>query len=159
MFGTANRPSKVRILLLFIKSSHKIFFDLFYDASRYIKYSSTFHLNTSRNLRSRITSKYHEIEKGLSLSQPRVGFGAERLNELLTLINEYIERFGKDSSLASPVGALRAYIKFHEDKGIYDFPYKDSIGKLLAEIDPLSNATVGGVVELNFAGSNMKCNA
>lgn len=149
IFGTAYRPNKVRIFLRIIKFSHKILLDAFYDVSRYMKYSSSYHLEAAGNLKSRITAKYHEIEKGLSLRSPRKGFGAQRLNELILLIREYIERYGMDDFLSAPASTLRAYAKFNEEIGLKDYPCKANIQSLLKDIEAFSDANIGGVLEIS----------
>ncbi|MYM65303.1 nitroreductase [Pseudoduganella sp. FT55W] len=148
IFGSAHRPTKARIWLRFLKNSHKIFADVLYDVSRYVKYSSSFHLSGAGNLKSRITAKYHEIEKGLSLPAPRKGFGVEKIDELTFLMNEYIARYGKDDFLRAPSSTLRAYVKFNESHQLFDYPRKDKIQAMLASLDEYADVN-GGVIGLD----------
>jgi nitroreductase len=148
VFGTSIRPNKLRIFLRILKDYHNILTNTFSDTSRYYRYSSTFYFFNNKSLKSRITARAHEIEKGLSLKSPRLRFGGERLADLNILINEYIDRFGIDSSLALPAGTIRGYIKFHTEGGIEDYPLRDELAKLLERIDPMRSSCAGGVIEI-----------
>lgn len=91
-----------------------------YDARRYAAASA---LGASpRNLTqySAVTTMaYHQLEKGLSLPEPRPFFGELPLGRLLGLL----ERFGADYSdceatLAS-LAALRGYLEWHRRRGLH----------------------------------------
>ena len=59
----------------------------------------------------------HAIEKGLCLEQPRLGFGAAKLNKLFSLCREYANAFGCDEfCLKMARDAIKAYIVFHKEK-------------------------------------------
>lgn len=59
----------------------------------------------------------HAIEKGLCLEQPRLGFGAAKLNKLFSLCREYANAFGCDEFCLKMAGdAIKAYITFHKEK-------------------------------------------
>lgn len=64
----------------------------------------------------------HSIEKGLSLSEPRLGFGHEKQQRMMDLINALSD---SDSAFALEVasmalGTLKAYIMYHESIGYTD---------------------------------------
>lgn len=64
-----------------------------YDLNRYFKYSdSPRKKSTISHLKSRMTENYHALEKGLSLKDVRLGFGRERIDELIDIMNLYIEK-------------------------------------------------------------------
>jgi nitroreductase len=148
IFGTSQRPNKARILLRMARFSPRVVSDVLYDVSRYAKYSCSYHTRSVNNLKSRITAKYHEIEKGLSLSAPRKGFGAERVDGLIVLMREYMDRYGVDGFLRVPCDVLRAYAKFNLENAFPDYPYKARIQQLLDEIGVFEGANVGGVTEI-----------
>lgn len=59
----------------------------------------------------------HAIEKGLCLEEPRLGFGAAKLNKLFSLCREYANAFGCDEfCLKMARDAVKAYIAFHKEK-------------------------------------------
>lgn len=60
----------------------------------------------------------HAIEKGLCLEQPRLGFGAAKLDKLFTLCRKYADAFGSDQfCLKMARDVVKAYIHFHREKG------------------------------------------
>ena len=64
----------------------------------------------------------HSIEKGLSISNPRLGFGHEKQRIIMSLIQE-LE--GVDSpyyraAILMAEGALKCYVNFHREKGYSD---------------------------------------
>lgn len=68
----------------------------------------------------KIIQSMHSIEKGLSLKEPRVGFGADKVLSLLGRIESY-KNCGYDCSHASVQMALKAleeYIEWNRTKGV-----------------------------------------
>lgn len=60
----------------------------------------------------------HAIEKGLCIENPRLGFGAAKLNKLFALCSAYAAAFGNEEfCLKMARDAVRAYIDFHKQKG------------------------------------------
>lgn len=83
------------------------FLDVLYDFGRYVKYSSVFiYDNDEEKLRALITASYHNIEKGLSLPAPRLGFGKTAILNLLHHIDELVALYGARDYLSIPVGVL-----------------------------------------------------
>jgi len=68
----------------------------------------------------------HSIEKGLSLSQPKLLFGKEKIRDIIRLLHIYD---GSRSSFPEQMalGALEAYVKLHREAGASD--------RILEEID------------------------
>lgn len=58
------------------------------------------------------------MEKGLSLSEPRPGFGEKPIGELIDYIELYVRNFGVEDVVRDAVGALNAYLRFNEASGI-----------------------------------------
>ena len=86
-----------------------------YDFRRYLRHSSsTGPYGSQQNLRSKITATYHNLEKGLSLPDPRPGFGAEQVARLLRFVDAYVGAHGWEEWLAVPVGVIRAYHAFNQ---------------------------------------------
>lgn len=57
-----------------------------------------------------LTIDYHRIEKGMSLPEPRAGFGKDVIARLLENTPRYIDRYGRDALTDVVVNALRAYV-------------------------------------------------
>lgn len=58
--------------------------------------------------------QYHIVEKGLSLPNPRIGFGEARIRELITVTNIYIKNYGEDQLTMSIISTLENYIFFND---------------------------------------------
>ncbi len=95
--------------------------NLMYDAKRYLRFSG---MNRSRQHKSehatRVVLFYHQVEKGLSLAQPRPGFGAEVISRLLSDTRAYVGRYGWEYPATTAVHALRAYVRFNRNNGRAD---------------------------------------
>ncbi|MBB3153303.1 nitroreductase [Paenibacillus endophyticus] len=83
-------PNWLFIVIKAMRDLPKIINNYIYDIKRYIKYSSSVADNKRLKLEAQITAKYHVIEKGLSMPEPRVGFGKDRVNRLIFLLDRYI---------------------------------------------------------------------
>lgn len=116
-----------------------------YDRRRYSAFSSTVDYRSDRrNLASKITESYHNLEKGLSLPAPRPGFGASVVERLIELTFAYADQYGHDHVTSSAAGALRAYVEFNASSGVTDaeIPHHEAIQRLLVEAPSVS--AVGG---------------
>ena len=60
----------------------------------------------------------HTIEKGMSLRNPRKGFGKGKAKHLIERLKEYKDRFGIDGMLDYPIRVLRSYISYTEANGV-----------------------------------------
>lgn len=90
-----------------------------HDARRYLAHSSSRGPYATRaNLAAKITERYHSIEKGLALPEPRPAFGRGVLPVLIRLVETYIERYGEDDVTRAAVGALAAYVAFNDEHGV-----------------------------------------
>lgn len=88
--------------------------DYYYDLQRFFKFSATNNPYTTKTmLQGRIIAHYHVIEKGLSLKNPRPGFGANVVNNLLLLLKDYEENYGLDEVSKVAINVLYSYYKFN----------------------------------------------
>lgn len=85
----------------------------FYDLGRYLRYSASVDPYASkRSFQAIIQKRQHIVEKGLSLPQPRPGFGVENILLLTDEVDRYVEKYGSDPLVESCVGALKTYHAF-----------------------------------------------
>lgn len=90
-----------------------------YDFWRYSRFSSSvFRGDSEEKLRALITIHYHSIEKGLSLNNPRPGFGVAAVDTLVDHLSRYLDQYGPAPHLSVPLNALRAYLEFNRRHGI-----------------------------------------
>lgn len=118
-----------------------------YDEKRYLAYSSTTGPFGSReNLAAKITERYHGVEKGLSLPEPRPGFGADLIATLIRLTQRYEREYGEDEITDAAWGALTAYLAANRSYGLADdaIPGAAAIAERSAR-RPLSGRPAGTV--------------
>lgn len=86
-----------------------------YDYNRYLSHSSTIKYDTQTKLISKIIIQYHVVEKGLTMPEPRLGFGKIVIEELISNCFDYIEKFGKtEEQLLHAIEVILAYEDFHK---------------------------------------------
>jgi len=86
------------------------------NIKRFIFYSNSFYkINSESKLRGQLTMIYHVIEKGLTMPTPKMGFGYEKVNELINFCNIYISKKydTKAIEFEHSVKLLDEYLKFH----------------------------------------------
>lgn len=93
--------------------------DFIYDLNRFVSFSNIehIHITDSEKLIAKIISLYHVIEKGLSMENPRPGFGLPRVFKLIEYIELYDKRFDKsewDIQVKSAIKVLDEYRQFNE---------------------------------------------
>lgn len=118
--------------------------DFLYDIRNYTKFSTGALLKRkvgATNLLAKITAAYHNIEKGLSLPNPRPGFGKDNLRLLLECISLYRGEFGSHEVIDIAVSTLRAYVAFHDALGETNYPQKSEIISVIS--GPHSNILCG----------------
>lgn len=76
---------------------------------------------TSKNaFEAKILRQTHVLEKGMSLSNPRVHFGVQKALELLDDIDAFCDygyKIEDSTAVQNAIGVLDAYIEFHEKRG------------------------------------------
>lgn len=86
-----------------------------YDYRRFLTHAG---LNKNRDAQiehaARITLLYHQVEKGLSLAEPRAGFGLTVIPELLQDTDAYFTAYGLAEPATTAVAALLAYLDYHQ---------------------------------------------
>jgi len=81
------------------------------------------------SLRALITMDYHRVEKGLSLHEPRPGFGAAVVQRLIRDIERYEAENGRDQTTMVAVNTLRAYCRFNREHGVDVSHVEDAIAR------------------------------
>jgi nitroreductase len=90
----------------------------FYDYCRFFSYSGLNKSRTSQPERAaRITLYYHQVEKGLSLANPRAGFGMMVIPDLLNDIDKYFTEYGVVEPATTAIAALHDYLEHHKRIG------------------------------------------
>lgn len=100
-----------RVLRAFFQISSSYYYDL----KNYIKYSSSINFTDSKEkLEGRICVFYHALEKGLSLPNPKDGFGEQKAIDLIKLTLIYIKLDNHSLELLSTIsGVLKKYFEYN----------------------------------------------
>lgn len=97
-------------IILFFRVSFQLFFEL-KTLSKSLGASNT---HRSKNkMEAKIKIAYHAIEKGLSLPNPRTGFGESKVMDLLKEISFYYSTFGYNDFLEAPLSTIHQYLEFN----------------------------------------------
>lgn len=117
----------------------------FYDFKRYIKYSGTINGFKSKNHHeARIIHAYHNIEKGLSLKNTRIGFGKEKVKYLIRILDEYRLKYGWNDTCKVALNVLDSYYNFNLSNGLKNEELKKEILRLKNTIPSHSEKISGG---------------
>ena len=85
-----------------------------HDMQRYLETSFALN-NSTRDNATNIRLLSHALEKGISLPNCRVGFGKEKVTELIKLCEQY--NGNDDEAVDSAYGVLKAYINWQDENG------------------------------------------
>jgi len=89
-----------------------------HDWRMYLRHSGLMGRHSRGTLEADIIKSYHRIEKGLALSTPRPGFGADAVDLLTAGTREYLSRFGPDRTSLAAVNTLAEYLAFNGRHGL-----------------------------------------
>lgn len=104
-----------------------------YDFVRFFTYAG---LNKSRDDQiqraARMTLYAHQVEKGLSLAVPRLGFGMTVIPTLFDDIERYMDDYGIDTTVMTALAALASYVAFHHQRS-------HPVDNVVQRLDALTN--------------------
>jgi len=91
-----------------------LFRNFYFDFRRFLKWSfANNKISTETNLRALITMDYHRLEKGLALTQPKVGFGRDVIERLSHYLPDYQDKYGTDETVMIVLNDLQEYYDFN----------------------------------------------
>lgn len=86
-----------------------------YDLYIFLKYSfKSSRLKSKTQHLAFLTKQYHMIEKGMSLPEPRYGFGKEKIITLINESNSFVKRYGSHEIINTISSTLNSYLVFHK---------------------------------------------
>ncbi|MEF2070323.1 nitroreductase family protein [Consotaella aegiceratis] len=88
--------------------------NVFYDAHRFWTHSFLTGAREREQLRGRMHMTGHFLEYGMSLKDPRRGFGLDRVETLIADLETYCARYEADSTAEIMIRTLEAYIAFND---------------------------------------------
>lgn len=86
-----------------------------YDLKIFLTYSfKDDQLKDKYHYEAYLTKQYHTIEKGIALPKPRLGFGEEKIKDLILKTTLYITNFGEDNLTRNIASVLNEYLIYHK---------------------------------------------
>ena len=115
--------AEVRNVKWFLATNYRLISSALYDIFRFIRFSSVLrkHRFTRNQCKAQLTAKYHSVEKGLSLRNPRHEFGKPLVADLKDQLRKYKNKFGEDEVTFACSRALHSYDAFNQ---IYESDFR-----------------------------------
>lgn len=108
-----------------------------YDRKRFFAFSGITSSNTETKLIKNIITRYHVIEKGLTMPEARLGFGKDAILLLCDLCIEYSSKYNTtDEQLLHAIGVVFEYERFHQTQ---NYPLDD---KVVSKIELLKHTGI-----------------
>ncbi len=108
--------------MLSLSNYFSLLSNYFYDFQSYLHFSSAVYPPKKlAQLEAKIIARYHNIEKGLSFAEVRLGFGKEKIDLLFTFLDQYVSSKYDQSRgvFQTALSVLEAYVSYHEKRN-YD---------------------------------------
>lgn len=125
------------------------------------KYNASHHTDEDREkMQYTLLRENHVIEKGMSMRNPRKGFGQEKVNSLLDRLQKYLVMYGDSDRefMRYPLSTIKNYILYTEERGTPIPEIKDKYNKLEKETNLGVIITHAGIVETTKEEVLSKCN-
>lgn len=126
-------------------------------------YNATNHTDDDiQKMQFTILRENHVIEKGMSMQNPRKGFGQEKALHLIERLSKYCDLYGQNNSafLTYPLSTLLSYIRYIESQGV-DIPEVRKAYEKLCDRVPTelkTDSVVGGICETTKEDLLNSCN-
>ena len=149
-------------LLQLVRIRLSLWKDIFYFHKLTIKYNASIHTdNDIEKMQYTLLRENHTIEKGLSLKNPRKGFGQQKVLKLLKRLNKYFDVYGKTDKefLIYPLGTIKHYIHYTKSTGV-EIPIIEREDKILMEKSGFVDVKEqGGIIQVSKDEILKKCNS
>lgn len=101
------------------------------DCARFVKFSPQSRETKAGALAS-IIMTYHIVEKGLTMPDMRLGFGREKILQLIAALNDFAEKYGtSEPQFRAAVAVVAEYEKTHADAA---FPLDATLSRAISEL-------------------------
>ena len=119
-----------------VRNRIQIMRDIFVFAKKTLKYNASLStMKDKEKAQYTLLRRTHIIEKGMSLRNPRVGFGQKKVSCLIDDLGKYLNKFGKSSFFNYPVSAISTYILYTKNTGVDVSYIEEKLNKLLTQLD------------------------
>jgi nitroreductase len=116
------------------------------DFLRHVRYAARFRPARAAKdtMRCRILLRNHQLEKAQTYANPKKGYGREKLHDLLSLLEDYVGRFGADTLCAISVGVLRSH--FANPAAYKDDACRKRLDSLCEKVKGIVPPEPGGII-------------
>lgn len=146
---------------LFLKIHWSFLTDMVYFYKLIIKYNASIHTdNDIEKMQYTLLRENHTIEKGLSLKNPKRGFGQQKVLNLLNRLNIYLCKYGETDKafLYYPLGTIKHYIAYTKANKV-EIPIIEEQYKLLVKKSGLTDIKEqGGISQITKNEILQHCN-
>lgn len=151
---SANVASSLTGLYRRLASAWSLFTNFAYDLRRFRKASFIDGAHTRENRRAHIHLLAHTLEYGMALSDPRKGFGIEKVAMLCEETQHYFCQFGRDETIDMALAVLTSHIAFTASQGASTTSLEALVEPVLAIAGPVAGpdrGVAGGTEKVRFA--------
>ncbi len=145
---------QIKMEIAFIKEA-------FYFWRLTVKYNASNHTDKDiQKMQYTLLRENHTIEKGMSMRNPRKGFGQEKVINLLNRLNKYANLYAdKDIAfLDYPLSTIKGYIDYTKANGVEINHIEKEFNLLIKRIGKISVDTHAGIITVNKEDILNNCN-
>lgn len=129
----------------------RLFANYAYDYRRFRAASFMEGARTRENRRAHIHLLAHTLEYGMALSDPRKGFGIEKVRMLCVEVEQYLSAYGRDETIEMALAVLASHLAFTGAQGADTAQVRALVEPLLESAGPLSDGVPGGTEKVSAA--------
>lgn len=126
------------------------------------KYNASHHTDEDmEKMQYTLLRENHVIEKGMSMRNPRKGFGQKKVASLLNRLQKYFELYSdRDKDfLKYPLSTIKQYIEYTEANGIKVDGIKSEFNKLSEHFKPSEIQSKAGIQDVSKESILARCNS
>lgn len=127
-----------------LATAWRLFVNYAYDYRRFRNACFIEGAHTRENRRAHIHLLAHTLEYGMALTDPRKGFGMEKVRMLCAELHQYLCAYGRDDTVDMGLAVLASHLAFTASQGASTEESQSLLDGLLAMAEPTANAARGG---------------
>lgn len=125
------------------------------------KYNASQHTDDDvEKMQYTLLRENHVIEKGMSMRNPRKGFGQKKVDALLVRLNKYLKLYGKEDKdfMIYPLSTIKSYIEYTEQHGTNVPELKRQYQELETKVGVRDINAHAGIEETTKRDILLRCN-
>lgn len=125
------------------------------------KYNASNHTDQDiQKMQYTLLRENHTLEKGMSMRNPRKGFGQEKVTNLIVRLNKYIDLYGKEnmSFLDYPLTTIKGYIEYTKSHGVEIPHIEEKFNHLLKRAGKINVETQAAIMPVSRENIQQQAN-